>query len=107
MERVPMRLTTLETRNPYLILLEIPKLHEGRLTSPKTVAIDEIKQEEIAHVLQGNRGEEALNLILRKVLDRTLFTRTANPRAAPPTPPRGTAFPLCMNGDSAGNPSFH
>ncbi len=83
-----MRLTTFEPRNPYLILLEISELHEGRFTSPETVAIDEIEQEEIAHILDGNRGEEALNLILRKVLDRTLLAWAANPGVAPATPPR-------------------
>lgn len=77
-----MRLTAFETRDPYLILLEIAKFHECRFTSPEAVAVDEIEQEEIPDVLRGNRSEETLNLILRKVLDRPLLARAATPRAA-------------------------
>jgi hypothetical protein len=102
-----MRLTAFETRNPNLVFLKIPKLHERCFASPKTVAVDEVEQEEIAYVLDGNRSEEALDLILRKMLDRTLLTRAPNPSGTPATAPRRTAFPLCMNGDSAGNPGFH
>lgn len=82
-EWVPMRLTAFETRDPYLILLEIAEFHECRFTSPEAVAVDEIEQEEIADVLDGNRSEETLNLILRKMLDRPLLARAATPRAAP------------------------
>lgn len=83
-----MRLPAFETRDPYLILLEIAELHECRFASPETVAVDEIEQEEIADVLDGNRSEETLHLILRKVLDRPLLARAATPRLAPAPAPR-------------------
>jgi hypothetical protein len=106
MERVPVPFAALEARDPDLVALNVREFDERGFTPSKSVSVREIEKEQVADVVLGDEREEALNLLLRAVLDRPLLARSAGPCSAS-SAARRWALSLGMNGDFAGNPGFH